>query len=695
MLFHLNKRPARALLAGLSAAGVLVLVGISLVPPGTLPYAPTATYSDAAIAHWPAAYLLRESVWTQGDWPLWSPARMLGQPFAANPLNKVGYPPQWLALIFPPTIHLNVMIWLHLAWLGLGMMAWSRQQRLHPAAGMLAALGWGLSPKLVGHLGAGHLDIVYALAWTPWVLWSLGRLMDSPGWRTAVQTGIIAGLLLLADVRIGFYMLPFAGVVTIFSSLPVLWRTAFGWLIVAAMVCVLISAVEIVPLLAYSAYLTRAELSIKDAAEYSLPVKYLIGILIPDRGGLHEWMTYLGLPILLLALSALFVVPNRLRVMAISLLVLLAGWWALGENSTLFPAVASRLPLVSWLRVPSRAWFVVGLACVILAAWALDALMRRKPGKGFNLAGAGSSFAGAIWVLAAWLMLPTAPGALIGAGAALGATGAGMLILSRWRRVGAVWLISVTFLSLVWVDFSLIDSRSIESVRAAEQPILDQLDAGCKRVYSPSFDLIGPASYEAGLIMLHGADPFQLRWSAEAITKAAGSQKSGYSIILPPIPAGKNDLSGITPDIDRLRTLGVCALVTRYELHQSGIVKTGEQGTVKLYRVEQKGGVGDQVSLSGDNVRGWRAQSERVCVSAQSVLSVQQAWMPGWQAWVDGVRVEVQQAGALWQFELPAGCHQVAMAYRPMIEVASAAVSGLTGLILGASLLIQRKRVSA
>jgi uncharacterized membrane protein YfhO len=114
-----------------------------------------------------------------------------------------------------------------------------------------------------------------------------------------------------------------------------------------------------------------------------------------------------------------------------------------------------------------------------------------------------------------------------------------------------------------------------------------------------------------------------------------------------------------------------------------------------VYRVDAVHDGENKINLGGENVRGWRAQIEQVCASAASTITVQQAWMPGWQAWVDGTQVDVHQVGVFWQIEMPEGCHQVSIAYRPTVEIISAAVSGLTGLILGASLLIQRKSVSA
>src|SRR4051812_9584626 len=107
-----------------SAVILAILITIFLVAvglgPDTLPFPPQSPYSDAVISHWPNALYLQDAL-RGGYVPGWRDLLMSGQPFAANPLNKVWYPFQWLVLVLPPTLHLNVLIWAHLVLAGVGM----------------------------------------------------------------------------------------------------------------------------------------------------------------------------------------------------------------------------------------------------------------------------------------------------------------------------------------------------------------------------------------------------------------------------------------------------------------------------------------------------------------------------------------------------------------------------------------------
>src|SRR5574341_1239337 len=254
-----------------TALCMALLIGL-LVPPGTLPYAPASKYSDAAISHWPNAFFLREAVWTYGQWPLWNPLHMLGQPFAANPLTKVWYPPQWLVLIVPATLHLNLLLYSHVAFLSLGMISWARGRALRPLAAIFAAFAWALNPKLLAHLGAGHLDILYGLAWTPWLLWRIDRLHEKTTFANAALLGCTAALSALADVRIAFYMFPVAGLYAVVQCIcrpqgRLSLKTFAPWL-TGGLVTLLLTAVQTIPLIALAPYLTRSLITSQEASTY-------------------------------------------------------------------------------------------------------------------------------------------------------------------------------------------------------------------------------------------------------------------------------------------------------------------------------------------------------------------------------------------------------------------------------------------
>jgi len=139
----------------------------------SFPYpASGSQYSDLVISHYPNAVFLKEAITNWQDIPLWSPTILSGYPFAANPLSGLWYPLGWLMLLLPLPLGFNILVGLHLIWGGLGMYKLMNEEGLGHAAALFAGLAFALLPKFFAHYGAGHLTLLYAVPWTPWLLWS-------------------------------------------------------------------------------------------------------------------------------------------------------------------------------------------------------------------------------------------------------------------------------------------------------------------------------------------------------------------------------------------------------------------------------------------------------------------------------------------------------------------------------------------
>src|SRR5690606_37301558 len=136
---------------------------------------------------------------------------------------------------------------------------------------------------------------------------------------------------------------------------------------------------------------------------------------------------------------------------------------------------------------------------------------------------------------------------------------------------------------------TLVDGLPLDEVNAPDAPLIAALDGSCGPVYSPSFDLIGPAAAQAGIPTIHGVDPFQLAWSAEAIGEAAGARPTGYSVTAPPLPEDSEDyglaLSGSHPDAGRLAALGTVTVAARFPLLVEGLSFAGRTRDLFPYRV--------------------------------------------------------------------------------------------------------------
>jgi hypothetical protein len=588
-------------------AAFLFLVGLR---PDRLPFSPEAEFSDAVTTHWTSALFLRRSVLEDHAWPLWRPLIMSGQPFAANPLNKVWYPPQWLVFLLPPTLHLNVMIWLHLVLAGAGAWAWSRVTGLRPWAAALVGLGYAFAPRLIASVGAGHLDLVYAAAWLPWLLWSIHRMAEPTASRlSGLWVALIAALCFLADVRLSAYVFATAAVYLLWLwwNVPRLrsWagirrlgpRVVFAVLLAAGL-----TAMQWVPLLLMRSDLSRSTITLKDAAVTSLSAGQWIGLLIGDHGGSWETLVYVGISTLALAITALLMRPRELAMWGA--LLLLIALYAMGDRFILWTALNRLVPLLRWWRVPPRVWLIAALIFPYLAGWGAQLLAEHPPDRKVARLGVVAVLSGGMacglfstLALSSQLKLTAALGTFALTAVAL------VMLLAIFSRLPARTLmmcfVLVVAADVLWIDRTLVGGRGEDEWLTPYRTLAEYLDqAGATRVYSPSYSLPQQAAVYWNIPQFDGVDPFQLEAYVQAAEAATGVRVSGYSVTIPAYEPDKMSEGDKLSESEVLATanrdaainpklLGqwlVSHVVSAFQIDADGLVWEARIGDVYVYR---------------------------------------------------------------------------------------------------------------
>lgn len=524
-------------------AAFLFLVGLG---PDRLPFPPESRYSDAVTSHWPNALVLKRAVLEDHAFPLWRPSIMSGQPFAANPLNKVWYPFQWLVLVLPPAAHLNVLTWLHITLAGFGMWVWSRGTGLLALPAALAGVGYAFAPRVIAALGAGHVDLVYAAAWLPWLMWAVHRLLISGArMRWSAWSALFAALAVLADVRFGAYALALACAYMI-ERIVTASRTCSsdaalrvgGRVLVFALIVIALTALVWVPLLLYRADLSRVGITLEEAAVESLSAGQWVGLLFGNHGGAWESMVYVGVSTL--ALAGVTVIQRPRRFLFWWGVLLFVALYAMGEHSALWIALNRLFPFLRWWRVPPRAWLIAAWILPYLAGWGAQLLVtepsKTRLARLSVVALLGGGLACGVFSMA---MLSSAltRGAVVGT-FALPAVALVMLLALTGKasaRVLFVLFALIVVADVLWIDRTLVEGRHkrewLEPYRALAEHLQEQ---GATRVYSPSYSLPQQAAAYWRIAQFDGVDPFQFQSYGAAFSHATGVAVDGYSITLPP-----------------------------------------------------------------------------------------------------------------------------------------------------------------
>ena len=686
---------SRPWLVGLLLAGAAAIFLFPLAArPQGFPFSPGAAYSDALVAHLSSAFFLHRAVDTWGQIPLWNPTILSGMPFAADPLSGLWYPPMWLLALFPGAPVINLLFWLHLVLGGGGMFLLLRSEKLTPLAALTGGLAFAGMPKLVGHVGLGHLTLVSAVCWTPWVLLSVGKAVDGAGsWRSIrafLICGAAAGIVFLSDAR---WFGP-VGLVAIGYGVW-RWRTsereprrAFSDLLqgtaAAGVALVAVGAAFAVPLAEFVALTTRQTMTAAAADSLALPASRLLGLLVASPGAWGEWIIAMGSVALLLAVAGVAAWPKRtvfwIAILALALILALGRATPLG-------ALFGAIPGVGLMRVPARWLFLAGMAIAALAAHGLSAVEGQVEMKALRRMRLATLFAAAVVAamsVAIGLLSDSSPGA--------SALFALLSVAGIWfglRAQRPAWAVpAVTLLLIVElcsIDIPLVESRPADRALGAGRSIAESLrrqDGG--RVFSPSYAVPQEAAAEAGLELADGVHPLQLASYVEFMAAATGFAAESYSVTLPPFPFGDPaDDWGPSLDADALGLLGIARILSTYPIDAPGLSPEAATEGILAYRNEAaRPRAWVETATSGGTdvspVRSIERTPNWVEVRARGPgnLVLSDPMYPGWRASLDGTDLPIEPyLTVLRSVSIPAGEHTVRFRFVPLSLVVGLAIA--------------------
>lgn len=672
----------------------------------------SSQYSDMAISHFPNAYFLAESLSRWKSIPLWSPTILSGYPFAANPLSGLWYLPNWLAVILPLPIGINLLIIAHLIWGGAGVYYLLKGEGISQVAALFGGLAFELMPKLFAHYGAGHVSLISAVCWTPWLIVSAQRIWDKesehlPGnisfARSIVFPSVILSSIILADVRwIGFAALLWI------TYLVIEWgkrtsriettekienrvetrtiRSLIGNIAIPILVASGLAAPFLLPFFEYVQLSTRSHLTSVDNLVFSLPPAKILGLIFPPFGDYYEWIVYPGIMVTLLA-GLSWTIKNHAKYKT---------YWTAVFVATLTFALGSSLPGSSWLaeipgislmRVPSRIIFLSGLALVCLAARGLDGIIQGKLGDDFKamklILVALVGFLLLLNIGAAWItaqFVKNLVWSLI-----FGSLGAVIIWRLIHRKQPMIWIIAIFSICIIeWmaVDTSLFSSRRSQDVFSSGEDVANYLakDKDIFRVYSPSYSLPQQVAVVNHIELADGVDPLQLDSYVDFMEEASGVRAEGYSVTLPSYKTGDpaTDNQDAKPNPELLGLLNVKYVVAEYDINVEGLKYLAKYDQSRLYLNQSwlprawlqpsDEPVGKNISSVAEIL--WSPNHIQIAVghsneSQQLVLS--ELVYPGWHVTVDGQERQIEAVqGILRSVEILPGDKTVEFRFQPL-----------------------------
>ncbi len=164
--------------------------------------------------HGPQAFYL-DSALHDGEFPLWNPLTLCGQPFVHNPQVSAFYPPNLIRSLLtlaptPARTHFGLIALLvvHMVIAALGMYVLSRDYGLSRGGTAVAVLAYVFGPTFVRRVLLQWV-LVASAAWVPWQIFFLRRMIRAEAGRAKFFYAIMGAVVFAMNILAGFPQLTF------------------------------------------------------------------------------------------------------------------------------------------------------------------------------------------------------------------------------------------------------------------------------------------------------------------------------------------------------------------------------------------------------------------------------------------------------------------------------------------------------
>lgn len=436
---------------------------------------------------------------------------------------------------------------------------------------------------------------------------------------------------------------------------PQLWRRVAAVLAPAAVVAVLLTAVQTLPGLELVSHSIRATLDASKLTDGVLYPKAALTLLFPNALGavcgeytgpvdITQYYFYAG--ILLLPLAAL---GMRIRGVRLPVIVLVAPalWYALGPGFGLYRLIVL-LPGFHSVRAPVHVWFVISLGLAVAAAAGVSELLRRWPAR-----------------YVAPLLVTVV-----------------FVDLLYWNGAGN----RVAFAQAGFDQLYGAPQRALQQV-AASQPPLTRFMAPEKLMALGPFN----APLDVRLEATYGYNPLKLSAYDEYLQAAAGNPKliDGLNV--------SRVLNMSRGSVDEHASV----LPRAYFAKAIAYAKTAEESRrmlATLNPAEATLVLGEPLAIEPDTAavaevthQDERSLKVRYRTASDGLLRIAVPFYPGWQAFVDGQPRPVLRADhAFISVLVPAGAHELTLRFQSTWFALGAGISLATALLIAAGIFFSR-----
>lgn len=311
--------------------------------------------------------------------PSWQNKILGGYPLLGDPQSVLTYPFSYLALVMDLSTFFLIYFLFHAFVAIVSAYLLGRELKISQKGSLIAGLLYGITPKMVSHLEAGHTNLFASYAYIPLVFLFFYKLVKKPSYKKAIFFSFFLSLIYVLYITIFYYVVIILLLYFLLNFSGMLLKR-FKYFVVSAIFFAgfilpgLLASIELFP------QLTRGLLNYEDVSGQIFAWRQIFGFLFNPllvKGLQTEMVLYLGWFALLLSVIGFINLAKRRRIFILILLIT-SFFYAAGPKTLFYKFLYNYFPGVSLLRVPTRMWFVVSLTLSILSGLGFDYLFKGK-----------------------------------------------------------------------------------------------------------------------------------------------------------------------------------------------------------------------------------------------------------------------------------------------------------------------------
>ena len=333
-----------------------------------------------------------------GAIPQWNPYLFGGLPYIGAMHGDVFYPTAWLRWLMPVDLAITWGMVLHFVLAGWFMYRFARALGLTWGAALFAGVAYELTGIVASQMSPGHDGKLFVSALTPLAFWVLLHAIRRQRTWAFGAFAVVVALIVLGHYHMAYFLLIALGLWALYLAL---WDPerprhlargkALGLTTAAVVIGLGITALQVLPFLAYIPYSPRAASGPDQgwavATSYALPPSEVFTLLLPEFNGVleHYWgrnpikfhTEYVGFLPLALAALAFGDRARRRLVIAFGVGALFFLMFAFGGHTPFYRPFFEILPLLKKIRAMGMVFYLVAFALCVLAGIGMDRVLAR------------------------------------------------------------------------------------------------------------------------------------------------------------------------------------------------------------------------------------------------------------------------------------------------------------------------------